>query len=124
MKFNIQLNMEQTRSHMETRAIQERDKAELRDLLEYIVQSHDDMIKLMQHPQQVENVMETLQNVRPSIYATPNTYSYIHMQELRESTLEPEQEQNFRDGLWELHQRSSLLPPLEDCESNVAMAYH
>ncbi|KAF5386738.1 hypothetical protein D9615_001785 [Tricholomella constricta] len=103
MKFNKSTNLELTRGHQESKAVQERDKAELRKVLERIVQSTQDMRSLlsMQSSQPVEEMMESLQT------------------ELRSSTLQPKQEQTFREGLWLLHEKTSKLPPLTDYDLAV-----
>ncbi|KAK0459498.1 uncharacterized protein EV420DRAFT_1763213 [Desarmillaria tabescens] len=101
--FNIQLNLQLARGQSETRAIQERDKAEIRELLERIVNSNDDMKALTEHPDMIEDVMVSLQN------------------ELHDSELEPNQQHNFRQGLWEIHERTSKLPPMEDLTGQVTI---
>ncbi|KAF9050727.1 hypothetical protein BDZ89DRAFT_1098758 [Hymenopellis radicata] len=105
-KFNIQLNLELSRVQLEARATQERDRAEFRELLQKIVRSTDDMKALLgaQSSAVLEDVMESLQN------------------ELHESsTLKPDLEKSFREGLWWLHDRTSKLPPLEDLTGQVAL---
>lgn len=61
--------MELTRGQLETRAIHERDKAEIRELLENIIHSNEDMRTLlsMNSPQPVEDVMESLQTVSHTV---------------------------------------------------------
>lgn len=61
----IRINMELTRGHQESRAVQERDKAEIRDVLQKIVKSTDDMRALlnMQSAQPIDEIMESLQTV-------------------------------------------------------------
>jgi len=58
--------MELARGHMESQAIQERDKEEIREVLQTIVKSTDDMKVLlnMQSSRPVEEIMESLQTVR------------------------------------------------------------
>jgi len=58
--------MELARGHMELQAIQERDKEEIREVLQTIVKSTDDMRALlnMQSSRPVEEIMESLQTVR------------------------------------------------------------
>lgn len=68
----IQINMEMTRGQLESKATQLRDKAEIRELLHYIVQSTEDMKALinMQNSRDsrpVEVMMESLQTVGPVI---------------------------------------------------------
>lgn len=114
----MQLNLELTRGHLETRAVQDRDKAEIRELLLDIIQSNEDMKTLFNmhasQPFAVEDVMESLQTVGPTKLSHSNPPHDI-LQELRNSYhLEPNTEQNFREGLWRLHQQTSMLPPLED----------
>ncbi|KAG5645836.1 hypothetical protein DXG03_005177 [Asterophora parasitica] len=106
MKFNISINLQLTRSHVESKAIQDRDRAEMRDVLEKIVQSTQDMKALlsMQSSRPVEEIMESLQT------------------ELRSPTLRPNQEQTFREGLWLLHEKTSRLPPLTDLTGQVTLA--
>ncbi|KAK0210526.1 kinase-like domain-containing protein [Desarmillaria ectypa] len=101
--FNIQLGLQLARGQLETRAIQERDKAEIRELLERIVNSNDDMKALIEvHPSEmIEDVMVSLQN------------------ELRDSELGPNQQHNFKQGLWQIHERTSKLPPMEDLTGQV-----
>lgn len=53
---------------MESRAIQERDKDEIREVLQKIVKSQDDMKVLLsnQSPADVDEIMESLQIVSSS----------------------------------------------------------
>ncbi|KAF8061461.1 hypothetical protein FPV67DRAFT_1509075 [Lyophyllum atratum] len=106
MKFNISINLELTRGHQESKAIQERDKIEMREVLEKIIQSNQDMKALlsMQSSRPVEEIMESLQT------------------ELRSPTLQPNQEQAFREGLWLLHEKTSKLPPLTDLTGQVTLS--
>ncbi|KAK0228319.1 ras guanine nucleotide exchange factor domain-containing protein [Armillaria fumosa] len=93
--INIQLGLHLARGQLETRAIQERDKAEIRELLERIVNSIEDMKALTEaHPSEIEDVMVSLQN------------------ELRDAELEPNQQHNFRYGLWHIRGRTAKLPPM------------
>lgn len=67
--MQIQMNMEMTRGQIESRAIQERDKAELREVLQGIVKSTDDMKALLSmqtsnDSRPIEEMMETLQTVK------------------------------------------------------------
>lgn len=103
--INIQLGLHLARGQLETRAIQERDKAEIRELLERIVNSIEDMKALTEaHPSDmIEDVMVSLQN------------------ELRDSELEPNQQHNFRYGLWQIHERTAKLPPMEDLTGQVTI---
>lgn len=62
------MNMEIARGQEQSKAIQERDRAELRELLQHIVRSQEDMRMLLRmqpsrdsHP--VEQIMESLQTV-------------------------------------------------------------
>ncbi|KAF8964650.1 ras guanine nucleotide exchange factor domain-containing protein [Flammula alnicola] len=109
MKFNIQVNMEMTRGQLESKAIQERDKAEIRDLLQVIVKSNEDMKALLtmqpsRDSRPVEEMMESLQT------------------ELMNPSLEPIEEEVFKAGLWELHQKTSKLPPLTDLSGQVTLS--
>ncbi|KAK0503022.1 kinase-like domain-containing protein [Armillaria luteobubalina] len=102
--INMQLGLHLARGQSETRAIQERDKAEIRELLERIVNSIEDMKALTEaHPSEIEDVMVSLQN------------------ELRDSELEPNQQHNFRYGLWQIHERTAKLPPMEDLTGQVTI---
>ncbi|KAG5652945.1 hypothetical protein H0H81_002953 [Sphagnurus paluster] len=104
MKFNISINMELVRGRQESKAIQARDKAEVREVLERIVQSTQDMKTLlsMQSSRPVEEIMESLQT------------------ELRSPGLNPGQQQTFREGLWLLHEKTSRLPPLTDLTGQIS----
>ncbi|KAK0483397.1 kinase-like domain-containing protein [Armillaria novae-zelandiae] len=102
--INIQLGLHLARGQLETRAIQERDRAEIRELLERIVNSIEDMRALTEaHPSEIEGVMVSLQN------------------ELRDSELEPNQQRDFRYGLWQIHERTAKLPPMEDLTGQVTI---
>jgi hypothetical protein len=61
----MQMGMEMTRHHLESKAIQQRDKAEIREVLQVIVKSQEDMRTLlsMQSSHPVEEMMESLQTV-------------------------------------------------------------
>lgn len=113
----VRINMELTRGHQESRAVQERDKAEIRDVLQKIVKSTDDMRALlnMQSSQPIDEIMESLQTVRLQ-YINPRRILNL-FQELHNPSLQPNQEQTFKEGLWLLHEKTSKLPPLTDCAS-------
>ncbi|KDR73425.1 hypothetical protein GALMADRAFT_124495 [Galerina marginata CBS 339.88] len=109
MKFNIQMNMEMTRGHLESKAINERDKAEIREVLHIIVKSTDDMKALLSmqssvDSRPVEQMMESLQT------------------ELRDPSLQPSEEEVFKAGLWMLHEETSQLPPLTDLTGQVTLS--
>lgn len=65
--MQVQINMEMSRGQLESKAIQARDKAEIRDLLQHIVQSTEDMRTLLnmssRDSRPVEVMMESLQTV-------------------------------------------------------------
>ncbi|KAF8892698.1 ras guanine nucleotide exchange factor domain-containing protein [Infundibulicybe gibba] len=105
MKFNVSINMELARGHLESKAIQERDKAEIRELLQGILKSNEDMKALlnMKSSQPVEDVMESLQT------------------ELQDPELRPVEKQTYRDGLWLLHQKTDKLPPLTNLTGQITL---
>ncbi|KAH9483782.1 Serine/threonine-protein kinase STY17 [Psilocybe cubensis] len=110
MKFSIQMNMEMTRNQMESKAIQERDKAEIREVLQIIVKSTDDMKAILNmqsvDSRPVEQMMQSLQT------------------ELMDPYLQPKEEEVFKAGLWELHEKTSKLPPLTDLTGQVTLSSH
>jgi len=64
----MQMGMQMTKHHLESQAIQARDKAEIREVLQIIVKSQDDMRTLLsmqssRDSRPVEEVMESLQTV-------------------------------------------------------------
>lgn len=64
----MQMGMQMTRHQLESKAIQERDKAEIREVLQIIVRSQDDMRTLLnmqssRDSRPVEEMMESLQTV-------------------------------------------------------------
>ncbi|KAH6918894.1 hypothetical protein BKA70DRAFT_1089732 [Coprinopsis sp. MPI-PUGE-AT-0042] len=103
MKYQIAAGLALRRDIHENQAIQERDRAEIRELLQSIVHSTADMRTLVDmnsdHP--VEAVMESLQT------------------ELRDPDISEPQEESFREGLWYLHQTTAKLPPLTDLTGTV-----
>ena len=101
MKYHISANLELRKGFYESQASQERDKAEILELLQSIVQSTTDMKALLDmnvDQPVVEDVMERLQV------------------ELRNPNITEPQEESFCEGLWYLHHRTAQLPPLTDCE--------
>ncbi|KAG6833190.1 hypothetical protein H0H87_010252 [Tephrocybe sp. NHM501043] len=64
LNFNINLGLELTRGQEESKAIRERDTAEIRDVLEKIIEDTMDMKALLQSSHSVEDVMVCLQTVR------------------------------------------------------------
>lgn len=64
------MGMGLARNQLETRAIRERDQEEIRELLQKIVSSNDDMKALlsMQSSRPVEEIMESLQTVHTILY--------------------------------------------------------
>jgi len=108
MKFNIQMKMEMGRGYIESKAIQERDNAEIREVLQIIVKSTDDMKALlnMEHSRDsrpVEEMMEILQT------------------QLMDPHLQAPQEESFKAGLWTLHEKTSKLPPLTDLTGQITL---
>ena len=61
----MQLNLEIVRFQQEAKAIQERDRAEMRELLEKILLSNDDrrMLVNAEEPEVLHEVMQVLQTV-------------------------------------------------------------
>jgi len=62
------MGMEMTRHHLESKATQERDKTEIREVLQIIVKSQDDMRTLLdmqssRDSRPVEEIMQSLQTV-------------------------------------------------------------
>ncbi|CAA7267623.1 unnamed protein product [Cyclocybe aegerita] len=105
MKFSIQLGMEMNRGQLQSKAIQARDNAEIRDVLQIIVRSQDDMKALLSSSDSrpVEEMMESLQT------------------HLMDPDLQPTQEEIFKAGLWQLHESTSKLPPLTDLTGQVTL---
>ncbi|TFK26396.1 ras GEF [Coprinopsis marcescibilis] len=103
MKYSIQASLEFRKGFNDSLAAQERDRVEIRGLLETIVQNHAQMQNLlsMTSPHPVEEVMEQLQT------------------ELMDRTIPVQQKESFREGLWFLHSRTSKLPPLTDLTGQV-----
>ena len=80
----MQAGMKMPKPQLEPEATQERDKAEIREILRIIIQSHDDMRNLMnmQSPHDscpVEEIMESLQTVGTlSVYpSTSERLKYV-----------------------------------------------
>ncbi|TFK42874.1 ras guanine nucleotide exchange factor domain-containing protein [Crucibulum laeve] len=105
MQFQIHMHMELARNQIGSRATQERDKEEIRDLLQKIVKSTEDMKTLVNmsssESRPLEEIMEGLQT------------------ELMDPNLQPNQEQDFKESLWLLHQKTSKMPPLTDLTGQV-----
>ncbi|KAG6861734.1 hypothetical protein C0995_012738 [Termitomyces sp. Mi166 len=100
MRFNIGLGAECKSSQEDHNTIEERDKAEIRDVLEKIVGDSEDIKTLLniQSSRAIGDIMESLQI------------------ELHRLDLRPHQKQSFQQGLWLLHEKTSKLPPLIDCK--------
>ena len=95
--------------------MQIRDNLEIREVLQSILKSHEDMKTLlnMRSTPAVEEMMESLQTVR----SLAPLWSHVDsscLQQVRDSDLQPTQEQAFKEGLWMLHENTSKLPPLVD----------
>ncbi|KAF4576870.1 hypothetical protein EYR36_000532 [Pleurotus pulmonarius] len=102
MKFSAQTSLHLRRAQRDLAAIQERDRAELRELLQQIIQNTDDVKDLLGNsPEGVDQMMGALQ------------------QELLNPNLAPSEERTFIDGLWTLHEQTSKLPPLVDLTGQV-----
>ncbi|KAL0947206.1 hypothetical protein HGRIS_013323 [Hohenbuehelia grisea] len=101
--FNINTNMELSRNHSDLAAMQQRDRAEFRELLLEVMRSTDEVRALLdsRSPEAVDGVMESIQL------------------ELHDPTLEPAQEHTFKEGLWKLHESTSKLPPLTNLTGQV-----
>ncbi|PPQ72493.1 hypothetical protein CVT24_003256 [Panaeolus cyanescens] len=109
MKFNIGISLEMTHGNVESQLVKERDQSELRELLQSIVSSTEEMKALMNmkpasnsHP--VEEMMESLQTA------------------LMEPELQPVEKKVFEDGLWDLYNQTSKLPPLTDLTGQVELS--
>lgn len=78
------MNVELSRDQLATRQHQERDKAELRDLLGNIIRNNDDMKTLLdmysspESPHPVVQVMESLQMVRLCTLRLENIPTSLH----------------------------------------------
>ena len=106
MKYHISSGLELRRDFHESRAYQERDRAEIRELLQGIVQSNSEMKTLLEMTTDrpvVEEVMGRLQI------------------ELQDPQISQPHEESFRQGLWVLHQETAKLPPLTDCKILIAV---
>lgn len=104
MKYHISSGLELRRDLYASRASQERDRAEIREVLQSIVQSNTEMKTLLEMTTDrpvVEEVMGRLQ------------------MELQDPDISAPQEESFREGLWYLHQETSKLPPLTDLTGQV-----
>ncbi|KAJ3507608.1 hypothetical protein NLJ89_g6206 [Agrocybe chaxingu] len=106
--YKIQLGMEMNRGQLQSKAIQARDNAEIREVLQIIVRSQDDMKALLSSDDSrpVEEMMESLQT------------------HLMDPDLQPTQEEIFKAGLWQLHESTSKLPPLTDLTGQVTLTSH
>ncbi|KAJ7470512.1 ras guanine nucleotide exchange factor domain-containing protein [Mycena latifolia] len=98
LKFNVNLEHRHPRSHV----LQERDNADIRDLLQIIVGSKTEIQTLLRMSEQaLYEVMETLQT------------------ELYDSLLVEPTRNNFAKALWFLHEETNKLPPLTDLTGQV-----
>ena len=122
----MQMGMEMTKHQLESKAIQERDKAEIREVLQIIVNNQDDMRTLLnmqssRDSQPVEEMMESLQTVSILRFLpcprSGRLKKSCSCQELMDPQLHPIEEEVFKAGLWMLHEETAKLPPLTDRES-------
>lgn len=120
----IQANIDTHRSHIDLRSIHERDNSNIRELLWAIVKSQDDMRLLLnsQSAPVVEEVMENLQTVGASVLLSDLSVTTV-LQQLMAPGLQPVEEKDFKAGLWQLHEQTSRLPPLTDCQSLNNMCF-
>ncbi|RXW24190.1 hypothetical protein EST38_g1647 [Candolleomyces aberdarensis] len=104
-RFGVAMDLELRRAQYEFQAFQTATRAELREALQAIIDSHNEMKRLLaiSSPQPVEQVMQHLQ------------------EELQDPDMPPEQNESFRRGLWELHNKTAKLPPLTDLTGQVEL---
>ncbi|KII88779.1 hypothetical protein PLICRDRAFT_42015 [Plicaturopsis crispa FD-325 SS-3] len=111
MQFNVSVSMEQVRGQQDLVSIQERDQAELLQLLQNILKNQDELkiIKQMGTPE-VEGFMQSIQE---ELLRKPTAgSSSVDLQE-------QQQPHALRQGLWELHQATNQLPPMIDLTGQV-----
>jgi son of sevenless len=100
---------------MDLTAILERDRQELRETLQSIVKDMDDLKSIlnMRSPA-VEGIMRSIQEVCPTLFFwLPRLIIPLYFKELHDPNLGASQE-DFRRGLWVLHEETSILPPMTD----------
>ncbi|EFI28427.1 TKL/TKL-ccin protein kinase [Coprinopsis cinerea okayama7 len=102
-RYHIAATLEFRRGLYESRAILERDKAEMRTVLQQIARDNSDLRSLLSETsgKPLEEIMEHFQT------------------ELMDPEIPKPQKDDFRFGLWWLHSRSSKLPPLPDLTGQV-----
>ncbi|KAI0050015.1 ras GEF, partial [Auriscalpium vulgare] len=112
MQFNVQS------SHLLAIAFHIRSLVHSRDMEELRAHDHADLIEM---------VAQSLQNFNQlkDVLATENTHQDVQsvmrtiQEELQDSNLEETQEQQFQQGLWELHRWTHQLPPGVDLTGQV-----
>jgi son of sevenless-like protein len=115
--FKISVNLGLTRGQRDLVGTQERDRTEIREILQTIAKNMGDLHEILQQPAQtaVQEVMQGFQEV--CLYHPHGCCSNVFtLQELHDPRLARTQEQLFKRGLLVLHEESDILPPLVDRE--------
>ena len=108
--------MELSKNHRDLAAIQESDRAELREMLQNIVMSVDELkaIQRMRSPAAVE-IVQSIEEVR---YSQFPRYQFVTIfsQELDDPGLETSEKLDLQQGLKQIRQHAAGLPPMTDCK--------
>ncbi|PPQ89078.1 hypothetical protein CVT25_006450 [Psilocybe cyanescens] len=123
--LQIQINLELTQSVVEAKSIQDREHSEIRNVLQTIVKSSDDMKALLSMQSSpgsrpVEDMMERLQTV--SSCSCRWSVQAQQLQELMDPMLQSNKTEDYKAGLWLLHEKTSKLPPLTDLTGQIQWA--
>jgi son of sevenless len=111
------LNLDLARGQRDLVATQERDRKEVREILQTIAKNMGDLNELIHQPVQTA-LKEVMQGFQEVCLYHPQTFVLTSsLQELHDPKLARTDEQLFKRGLLVLHEESDILPPLVDCES-------
>jgi son of sevenless-like protein len=110
--------MELSRSHRDLAAIQESDRAELREMLQNIAMSVDELkaIQRMHSPAAAEMVQSIEEVCHPRSLSDLFFLVTTYAQELDDPDLETAEKRDLQQGLKQIRQHAASLPPMTDCK--------
>jgi len=108
--------MELSKNHRDLAAIQENDRAELREMLHNIAMSVDELktIQRMHSPATVE-IVQSIEEVRDPRFPW-SQFITTPIQELDDPGLETSEKLDLQQGLKQIRQHVAGLPPMTDCK--------
>lgn len=111
--------MELSKGQRDLAAIQESDRAELREILQNISNSVEELRALQRTPAPaVADIMQSIEEVRILPHASNESATYCLFQELDDPRLEAQQQRDLQQNLIHIRQHAPAHPPMTDRKPN------